>query len=284
MRCIYITKKKEQCKREASKNNEFCAWHKDSKKDEVPRNPPPPSINYVAPKLCLDLLSKDIIENLNENVLFDDLMIYIDKFRNFIKNNNPNYNYHVDISIIDMVKNTLREYICNTRRIDLVIEYTFSYNGRRLNRPFEYYCCNTITKHSKKFINKFLPYGCTDPPERKSKIKIKEEPIPKPKLKEESTKDIISLIVPFLVGKDIAMFMKIILTPSQELRSLTKKDVMDLYKEFHPDKAGNDPITQKLCTIVSSKICVLKKQISDSGSPVRPMGSLYNDVMSIFQK
>jgi hypothetical protein len=64
---------------------------------------------------------------------------------------------------------------------------------------------------------------------------------------------------------------------------MTKEEIMNAYKMFHPDKCGDNKKIQELCNLVSSKLSVIKKQNTDKGSPVRPIGDLSNELLKILR-
>lgn len=80
------------------------------------------------------------------------------------------------------------------------------------------------------------------------------------------------LLEQYLKGKNINTFIHIIYTPTTCLE-YDKKELMELYKQFHPDKSRNNEITQKLCTLISSKLSAINEKSF--------MGDLTPDLNSI---
>jgi len=80
--------------------------------------------------------------------------------------------------------------------------------------------------------------------------------------------------------KNISMFIKIIMTPSNELKSMKKREILELLREFHTDTVewSTCSITKELHKIITQKLNILRKQCDSSTSPIRPIGSLYEDI------
>jgi hypothetical protein len=80
--------------------------------------------------------------------------------------------------------------------------------------------------------------------------------------------------------KNVSMFIKIIMTPSNELKSIKRKEILELLREFHTDTVewSTCSITKELHKIITQKLNILRKQCDNSTSPIRPIGSLYEDV------
>ncbi len=80
--------------------------------------------------------------------------------------------------------------------------------------------------------------------------------------------------------KNVSMFIKIIMTPSNELKSIKKREILELLREFHTDTVewSTCSITKELHKIITQKLNILRKQCDSSTSPIRPIGSLYEDI------
>jgi len=272
--------------------------------------------NSSNPILNLDKVSKDIFEKINETTNFTELLDNIVLLKAHIENLNYKYDFYVQSIVLDYVKSELRTYIVNNRRIELIVNYIFIFTGRQFNSSINYYCCNPkLSKSDVRKLDTYLPRNFSSspfttfrdtskpteeppkqteaPPPKKEAPPPKTEVPPKkpepPKKEESKTYNVNDLYLELkkhlkdkddkeMDKEDIKSYIKICLNTTTSLKSLTREEIMALYKTFHPDKVSNNPTTQDLCTLISSKLSILKKQNSDKGSPVRPMGSFYNDL------
>lgn len=298
------------------------------------RTPKPPKVEL---NLDFDIERYELdIVNINETTNMIVLMNSVMKLVKHIEELNPKFDFKKYLTITEYksVKKALHKFICNERRVYLIIDYAFLNPYRGLMEPFSFYAVNFLTDDEKRIFYSFMPRGYTgtvpkrdnfgesstpfsasshssffnstsstskkkeppkaekEPPPPKTKSEKKTSVPPKTEEKKDdkvpsdkvpstpSLSKVLEELKKLLPGKNAATYLKLIMTSTNDL-SYTRKEIMDLFREFHPDKAGSDPKAVQLCTLVSSKISLLKKKLDSSSSPTRPIGNLYLDVCKI---
>lgn len=265
MNCKATTKSGKPCSRKAKSESEFCAQHSQKPKPET--KPKPKSLKcyfILCPKY------EDYIKIINETTCFLTLMKNISSLMKYVKSDNSGYDFDKEIDENEFIK-IRKSLICNfnidsTRRADLIMAYTFRGPFRTLVllKKFTFYTVNPLSASEKEAANEYF------------KLKTSNES------KTLKFEELYILVGKFLTGKDIKTYMKIIMTPTDSLR-FNRKEILELYREFHPDKAENSEISQKLCTLICSKISILKKKLDGSTSPTRPIGNLIEEVEKIIK-
>lgn len=303
--CIGITKENKQCSRKANIGSEFCTQHSTEPKSAEPK-PKKVELNV---EFDFDRLKDDVL-NVNETTNMIVLMKSVINLVKYIESVNTKFNFtkYLTVAEYKSLKKSLQEVICNERRIYLLIDYAFLNGYRSLEEPFSFYGVNPLTEEEKKLFYTFMPRGYTGtipkrpnfssvpksssvPPKKEEKKKESSVPPKKEEPKKETSAkitpeklaDIIKEIKVIMPDKNAATYIKLIMTSTNDLK-YTRKEVMDLFREFHPDKAGTDPKAVQLCTLVSTKISLLKKKLDSSSSPTRPIGSLILDVYKILNQ
>ena len=361
--CKGTTKGNVQCSRKVKTGSEFCSQHGTASSSATSGTEPstkPTAKSSKPPKeemnLDFDVEKFEIdIVNINETTNMIVLMNSVMKLVKHIEEINPKFDFgkYLTTTEYKALKKALHKFICNERRVYLIIDYAFLNGYRSLMEPFSFYGVNFLTDDEKRIFYSFLPRGYTgtvpkrdnfgesstpfsasshssfftgksktsgtskektsgtsktskeeEPPKTSSTSKEgkktysvppKEEPKPsttsktpkeEPKTSRTSSTSELTLakvleeIKKIMPDKNAATYIKLIMTSTNDL-IYTRKEIMDLFREFHPDKAGTDPKAVQLCTLVSSKISLLKKKLDSSSSPTRPIGNLFLDVCKI---
>ena len=295
MQCQGITKSKQRCKHIA-KNGLYCHLHQPKVEPEEEKcNKSHLNLKFLELGNCDNIfgiitIKKDILK------VFENLKL----LRILIDSNNPGYNYKVSSNVITKFKKDIKKYIKNPKRINLVVDFMFEYKSRNLTISFTKYDFLEPNDEIRKLIDvfRFRGYESKNHPirkiERKDKPKVekkdkpKPEDKPKPKPEDKPKQEIRNELTlrnklkEFFVEEDLDDLMKIIIKPTSEIRPISRKDVLDMYRKFHPDKCiDKSDKAIKICNMVSAKLSVLKKQFSGSSSPVRTIKSIFDDVWNI---
>ena len=215
--------------------------------------------------------SKNIIEVFNN----------LKKLRKDIDKYNPDFNYKVSKNVLDKFKLDIAKRIENPRRINLIADFIFDYEKRDMTISFTEYDFDfdEAKENVMETINefKFRGYESKKQPKRKNKtVKNTQNTVPKTQVNLENK------LLEYFSSNDLEDLMKIIVKSTDDIRPISKKDVMDMYRKFHPDKYVNkSEKAVKVCNIVSSKLSVLKKKCDGNSSPVRTVGSIFDEVWNI---
>ena len=95
--------------------------------------------------------------------------------------------------------------------------------------------------------------------------------------------EIANILKKYMENSDIKDFFRIIYTSTDNLKHLTREDILKFYKKFHPDKSKGDEIQLNLFNLISSKLSVLKEQSGDKTVKIKPVGNLYKELCGIIK-
>jgi len=275
-KCEGITKAGKHCANNALPGSIYCGRH-------------------INPSTKLNLhidINKEIIRSFNEETNIFQLLEKIKELKNQIVSINPTYNFEKVITDETYMKlyRILDKVVDVKRRIDLIIKCMFNVGFNSIHYPITYYTLTPILKSEEINFKNQVPHcffnneKAPEPEKPKATKKPETGNVEsqkfEPKMSEPSLQEIYKKLEIYLAGKNIKEYLRIIMNNTDTLK-YNRKEILNLYLQFHPDKVENNEISKKLADLVSSKISILKKKIDSSSSPVRPMGNLLSEVSKL---